>query len=167
MNNVSDVLTVSFDSGLKDEPALCVTRKHGEKIIMLKMELGEQADILYHLLTEQMTKAEIKTESEGKECPDAVSRQAVLDYIEGSEAELGHSSENELVCQDIKELPPVTPIKIGYCKDCKWWKDSDGSFRRGIGAESQCPINYQEVYEGTGYCYIFEPRESEGGKDEN
>lgn len=27
---------------------------------MLKMELGEQADILYHLLTEQMAKAEIK-----------------------------------------------------------------------------------------------------------
>lgn len=66
MNNVSDVLTVSFDSGLKDEAALCVTRKHGERIIMLKMELGEQADILYHLLTEQMTKAEIKAESDGK-----------------------------------------------------------------------------------------------------
>ena len=30
------------------------------------MELGEQADILYHLLTEQMTKAEIKAESEVK-----------------------------------------------------------------------------------------------------
>jgi hypothetical protein len=40
-------------------------------------------------------------------CEDAVSRQAVLEYIEGSEAELGHSSENELVCQYIKELPPV------------------------------------------------------------
>ena len=63
----SDVLTVSFDSGAKDEPALCVTRKHGEKIIMLKMELGEQAEILYRLLTEQMTKAEIKTGKEGTE----------------------------------------------------------------------------------------------------
>lgn len=64
MKNVSDILTVSFDSGVKDESALCVTRKYGEKTIMLKMELGEQADILYHLLTEQMTKAEIKAESE-------------------------------------------------------------------------------------------------------
>ena len=64
MKDVSDVLTVSFDSGLKDKSTLCVTRKHGEKIIMLKMELGEQADILYHLLTEQMAKAEIKAESE-------------------------------------------------------------------------------------------------------
>ena len=67
MRNISDVLTVSFDNGLEDESALCVTRKHGEKIIMLKMELGEQADILYHLLTDQMAKAEIKAESENKE----------------------------------------------------------------------------------------------------
>lgn len=48
-------------------------------------------------------------------CDDCVSREAVLEYIEGSEAELGHSTENELVCQDIKEFPPVTPQpKIGY-----------------------------------------------------
>ena len=64
MRGISDILTVSFDSGVKDESALCVTRKYGEKIIMLKMELGEQADILYHLLTEQMTKAEIKESEE-------------------------------------------------------------------------------------------------------
>jgi hypothetical protein len=59
MIDISDVLTVSFDNGLKDESVLCVTRKHGEKSIVVKMELGEQADILYQLLTEQMTKAEI------------------------------------------------------------------------------------------------------------
>ena len=47
--------------------------------------------------------------------------------------------------------------KTGHCKDCKWWKDSDGAFRRGIGAESQCPMNRVE-----GYCYMFEPREQEG-----
>lgn len=42
-------------------------------------------------------------------CEDAIRRQAVLEYIEGSGAELGHSTENELVCQHIKELPSVTP----------------------------------------------------------
>lgn len=68
MSDASDILTVSFDSGSKDESALCVTRKCGEKTIVLKMELGEQADILYRLLTEQMTKAEIKIESEEEEC---------------------------------------------------------------------------------------------------
>jgi len=54
--------------------------------------------------------------------------------------------------------------KIGYCKDCKWWKDSDGVYRRGVGAESQCLINHKEVYKGKGYCFMFdekEPREVE------
>ena len=68
MSDVSDVLIVSFDSGLKDESVLCVVRKCGENISMLKAEWGEQADILYHLLTEQMTKAEIKAESEKVNC---------------------------------------------------------------------------------------------------
>lgn len=58
----------------------------------------------------------------------------------------------------IKAIPSAEPKK---CKDCKWWKDSDGVFRRGIGAESQCPMNRIEVYEGNGYCHMFEPQESE------
>lgn len=50
--------------------------------------------------------------------------------------------------------------KTGHCKDCKWWKDSDGLYRRGGHAESQCPINRREVFDGNGYCYMFELRES-------
>ena len=64
MNGVSDTLTVTFDSSLDDEAGMCVSRVVNGKVVVLKMELGEQADILYHLLTEQMTKAEIKAESE-------------------------------------------------------------------------------------------------------
>ena len=65
--------------------------------------------------------------------------------------------------QAIKELPSITPQepKTWHCKDCKWWKDSDGVYRRGVGAESQCPINRREVFEGNGYCYLYEPQESE------
>ena len=37
-----------------------------------------------------------------------ISQQTVIEYIKGSDAELGHGSENELVCKDIKELPSVT-----------------------------------------------------------
>lgn len=44
------------------------------------------------------------------------------------------------------------------CKDCRWWKDSDGKYRRGCGAESQCPINTHAVYCGEGYCYMFSPK---------
>ena len=61
-----DILTVSFYSELHGEPSICVARKYGEKIVIQKMELGEQANILYRLLTEQMTKAAIKTESENE-----------------------------------------------------------------------------------------------------
>ena len=67
MNAVSDTLTVTFDNSLDDEVGICVSRVVNGKIVILKMELGEQADILYRLLTEQMTKAEIKTKSEDKE----------------------------------------------------------------------------------------------------
>lgn len=67
-------------------------------------------------LTQAMSVAVKKLKQ--KPCEDAISRQAVLEYIEGSEAELGHSTENELVCQYIKELPPVQP-KHTDCVDRK------------------------------------------------
>ena len=42
------------------------------------------------------------------------------------------------------------------CKDCRWWKDSDGIYRRGIEAESICPINSKKVFDGDGICSMFE-----------
>lgn len=122
---------------------------------------------------------------------DVISRQAVLDIINFEDKWLldakGHNANTEIAFSGMKsriaELPSVTPkpdnkyrkqakrwknkwlksqkSKTGHCKDCKWWKDSDGAFRRGIGAESQCPMNRIEVFEGNGYCFLFEPRESE------
>lgn len=69
--------------------------------------------------------------------------------------------EQDLALNMVREALEQEP-KTRYCKDCKWWKDSDGVFRRGIGAESQCPINRREVFKGNGYCYMYEPQESEG-----
>lgn len=62
MKVTSDTLTVTFDSSLDDEAGICVSRVVNGEIFVLKIELGEQADILYYLLTEQMAKAEIKAE---------------------------------------------------------------------------------------------------------
>jgi hypothetical protein len=67
MKVVSDKLTVTFDSSLDDEAGICVSRTVNGKTVILKMELGEQADILYYLLTEQTAKAEIKTEGDKAE----------------------------------------------------------------------------------------------------
>ena len=116
---------------------------------------------------------------------DCVSRQAVLDKAYA----YGNGLEPDGYCvnvEDIQALPPVTPthciaevrfskedlreicnerIEIecthGTCKECKHWKDSDGVYRRGIGAESECPINIKEVYEGTFYCKGFKKRGNE------
>ncbi len=52
------------------------------------------------------------------------------------------------------------------CKDCKWWKDSDGKYRRGLGTESRCPINTHAVYSGEGYCYMFSPKADMRGEEE-
>lgn len=56
MREISDVFTVSYDAGSKDESVLCVIRKCGEKIIISEMIVGEQADILYRSLTKQQGK---------------------------------------------------------------------------------------------------------------
>lgn len=100
-------------------------------------------------------------------CDDVVSRQAAIDIIENwlscddyNYAERHIMRATESILYDLPSVRPQEP-KTGHCKDCKWWKDSDGAFRRGIGAESQCPINREEVYEGNGYCFLFEPQEME------
>ena len=91
---------------------------------------------------------------EQEPCDDAISRQAALGCCR-------NEWEEEVEIR-LKSLPPVNPQpKTWHCKDCKWWKDSDGEFRRGVGAESKCPINRQKVFEGNGYCYMFESQESE------
>ena len=48
--------------------------------------------------------------------------------------------------------------EIIYCHECIHWKDSDGVYRRGISAESKCPVNSRQVYEGTFFCGMAERR---------
>ena len=60
----------------------------------------------------------------------------------------------------IRALPSAQP-EIIRCKECKYWKDSDGVYRRGFDAESKCPLNLKKVYEGTFYCGMAERRTDE------
>jgi hypothetical protein len=77
----------------------------------------------------------------------------------------GFNAPDMTVTEFVEDLFSVKSLeqepKIGYCKDCKWWKDSDGVYRRGGDAESQCPINRREVFDGNGYCYMYDQQESE------
>lgn len=111
---------------------------------------GSDVDIAFHAIKKSVEALEKEP------CEDCISRQAVIDIIEKEEFKGDALSE-------IEKLPPVNPQnpKTGHCKDCKWWKESDGTFKRGIGAESKCHLNTDVVYEGLGYCYMFEPKESE------
>lgn len=59
----------------------------------------------------------------------------------------------------IEDAPTEDVVEVVRCKDCKHWKDSDGIYRRGFDAESKCPLNLKEVYEGTFYCGKAEMRE--------
>ena len=94
---------------------------------------------------------------------DCISRQQAIDACHNFAIGVLDDYYEKCLKQWIIDLPPVTPQepKTGHCKDCKWWKDSDGAYRRGCNAESKCPINRREVFEGNGYCYLFEPQESE------
>lgn len=95
---------------------------------------------------------------------DCVSRKELLKLYGNRAFELQktHQTDKQLginwCINTLNELPPVTPTH-GTCKNCKHWKDSDGVYRRGIGAESKCPINNSRVFEGTFYCADFERRE--------
>ena len=87
-------------------------------------------------------------------CEDAVNRQEVIKLLRMRNG-------NEYIVKMIKQLPSVLPKvdkSIIYCRDCKWWKESDGTYRRGVRAESKCHMNTKVIYEGNGYCYLAEPK---------
>ena len=88
---------------------------------------------------------------------DCISRQQAINALSTITLYKGSIPFNTAVMR-IEQLPPIQP-EIVRCKDCKHWKDSDGVFRRGTDAESKCPINLHQVYEGTFFCGLAERRE--------
>lgn len=69
----------------------------------------------------------------------------------------------ERLCSEIEDYytKEEEQTEIIRCKDCKHWRDSDGVYRRGVNAESKCPLNTKEVYAGTFYCGDAERRTDE------
>lgn len=150
-------------------PSVCATGKRGERmtdnretIEMLKMlkaqalkscndtaVLEVKIDSFNFVLDEA-----IKT-LEQQPCDDCISRQVVLDGLASIAKVKARSDAQKSLMGRImffvEQLSSVTPKeKTKRCKDCKWWKDNDGVYRRGVNAESNCPINARTVYEGNG-----------------
>ena len=87
-------------------------------------------------------------------CEYAISRQAAIDALRKDP--MGGLNYESI----LSSLPSAQP-EIIRCKECKYWKDSDGVYRRGFDAESKCPLNLKKVYEGTFYCGMAERRTDE------
>jgi hypothetical protein len=100
---MEDTLTVSFCSSEEDCSGLCVTRRYGEHTGLIKMEVGEQADILYRLLTEQKTKGSFKP------IDDNISKGAVIGLIRRSMEQIrenknGEYTNKELSIDDLEKI---------------------------------------------------------------
>jgi len=129
-----------------------------EKLKGILTEATEYENSVCYVTEEDREPLEMAIKAlEQESCEDAISRQAVLEYIEGSWAELGHSSENELVCQDIKEMPSVTPQpKMGH-----WIYDDEYSNYFDVTYKCSCCkreiiVPYEvrdEVYKEYPYCH--------------
>ena len=103
------------------------------------------------------------------ECDDAVSRQAVDDYIVKLLDGYLYDEERtrlENLCAYLWELPSVRPQEpTGHCKDCKYFEYDSVAKVDGVPlivAHEIC----SKWGDGCktkedGYCFLFEPRESE------
>lgn len=104
---------------------------------------------------------------------DTIYRQAAIDALgEAPKFKIGllkkyAEGRNDQWFDDVAalvKLPSAQP-EIVRCKECKYWKDSDGVYRRGFDAESKCPLNLKKVYEGTFYCGMAERRTDENNNE--
>ena len=134
----------------------------------------DEINAMNDAITELSAQSEVPDTNVG----DTISRQAAIDVLETDAEMLKRGLDDtdivgserdkfawglgliESCIDDMKELPSAQP-EIIWCKDCKHQKDSDGVYRRGINAESKCPVNLQAVYEGNFYCAGAERRTDE------
>lgn len=62
--------------------------------------------------------------------------------------------------------------KTEHCKNCKWRKDSNEAYRRGVRAEINVLDQYidhreiEEVFDNNGYRYMFEPQPYEAESED-
>lgn len=96
-------------------------------------------------------------------CEDAVSRQE----LKAQMIKYGFHAPDMTVSEFVEDLPPATPKqKMGHCKECKYFECDSVANVDGIQlivAHEICSkwgggCKTKE----DGYCFLFEPQESEG-----
>ena len=103
------------------------------------MELGEQADILYHLLTEQMAKAEIKAESEA-----LLEQEPVLDKIRNEIMKLQTYKMFEGEDTVYIERDDILAI-IDRCNGKSWERKPCINYEDGCEEWAGCPCVYHKA----------------------
>lgn len=108
--------------------------------------------------TEEEIMEAIREKERQEPCDDAISRQAVIDFID---------RERDFIKAKINDLPSVTQkSKTGHCKECKYFEYDSVAKVDGVPlivAHEIC----NKWGDGcktreNGYCFLFEPQESEG-----
>ena len=97
-------------------------------------------------------------------CDDAISREVVMRLIENKPYDWSTLTERHNMLMEIRKLPSVTQ-KSGKCKNCNYFEYDSVAKVDGIPlivAHEICNKwgNGCKTSED-GYCYLFEPRESE------
>ena len=140
--SIKDVANTFKKHGLIVEQAPCEDAISRQAVL----DLAKKGVLVSNGNYESVCKAinELPSVNPIEPCGDAIDRAEAIKIASG----YCHPAN---VAKELAKLPPVNPTKTGHCKDCKWWKDSDGTYCRGVHAESKCPINRKEVYEGNGY----------------
>jgi hypothetical protein len=100
----------------------------------------------------------------GMEMPTSC-KECMLNNVDSPWFGLCRTTGNNVIEYKDSRHPDCPLVEIVTCKDCKHWKDSDGVYRRGIGAENKCPVNSSRVFKGTFYCADFVMRGESDGRN--
>lgn len=126
---------------------------------------GSDVDIAFHAIK----KSVIET-LEQEPCEDCISRQAVKSilgdrYIELQKRHDDKRLETNYCLNTILELPSINPQKIGHCKDCKYFEYDSLAKVDGVKlifAHEICKRWGDGCKTSEeGFCFLFEPQESE------
>ena len=102
---------------------------------------------------------------EQEPCEDAVNRQVAINIVKDMRG-LARADVLSDAVKQLKELPLVTPQpKMGHCKDCKYFEYDSVAEVHGIPliiAHEICK-RWSDGCKTSedGYCFLFEPQESE------
>ena len=151
---MNDKLIIAVDRNEKsNEFGICVMREENEKIRILKIEVNDEARVLYRALTDQSFKIQQRKES------DLMTRKEAINVFKGFKFLPREQKAVDMAIEALKQ----EPRPIGLCKDCKYFEYDSVAKVDGVPlivAHEICNKwgNGCKSRED-GYCFLFEEKE--------